>query len=197
MIELTMCFSLDLIVDDGVEAETLREFFDKHLIQRWHGKQDVSRSGSITYWGHRWSRNQPVIYHDLPSKISGQVFCVHVEWRTKQASAVRALGIRRLRDLARFNHREFWTKKLQLRAVDYGKLGRIFRKTRRRNPWIVEWLPGHPFDMDRRIGRMIASASQRSPLGSVQAIKDFCPFNIDRALVKLPVEEYLPYDYIA
>ena len=196
-------FSLDLICQDRDEAEQLRHFFDVHLIQRWHGKRRVSRFENVSYWSNkRWTRNQPVIYHDQPSKVTGQVNCCHLEWRTCEASAVRAVGIERVRDLVDFNHRSFWKKRLVLRAIDMSKLGRTFKNSRRRKPWIRKDAFGREFDMDRWIGNIIARASQREgndgaparPSCSVQEILDFCrPQNLERALVEISAEPLLPF----
>lgn len=193
--------ALDLIVDDIDDAHALQEFFERHWVKKWPGKRRCNRCEGTAYWSeHRWVRNAPVLYCDRPSKVTGEVHCVHLEWRTSSADAVRKLGIKRLADLGKLDHTAFWRKRIQLEAIDLGKLGRAARKTRRSTPWIVEWIPGIPFDMDRRIGYRHAQAAQNiakggqpvRPFGSVQEIKASCLFDIRRAISKMPAEKWLP-----
>jgi len=194
--------ALDHITKDRRAADALHEYLDMHLVQPWHGKQRPWSFLTTSYnSGKRWVRNTNVIYSDRPSKVTGEVHCCHLERRIARASAVRAAGITDLASLIGFDHRAFWEKRLQLRAIDLGKLGRAVRKTKRRTPWIKRTSIGRhttmTIDLYEMLGRYIARAAQRPgpngnpvrDIGCVQEIMDYCKdrwgLNIRRAVIKL------------
>lgn len=194
-------FALDLIAESWWEADQLQEFMETHWVQRWRGKRRCAKVMNTAYGSQkRWVRNQPVIYSDRPSKATGEVYCCHLEWRTSQASAVRSANVAGLADLISFDFRAFWENKLQLRAIDPGKLGRAYLRTRRRNPWIKLDRRGRPIDMDRVNGNQIIRSFQklgpngeeRRPIGCAQEVIDRCWFDPARALVRIPTGEFLP-----
>ena len=194
--------ALDLTTASRRDADDLAERLSRTWIKPWRGKQVVARVGNTLYGAqNRRIRNQAVMYADQHSKATGEVYCVHLEWRITGADAVRAVGLSQLRDLIELDFREFWSKRLQLRHIDIGKLGRAFRRTRRRKPWVVEWWPSHVVDMDQRAGMIIARAAQRSgdddqparPVMCAQTILDYCKnVNIKQAVIRLENDNFLP-----
>jgi len=202
--------AVDLIADDARGAEALHDYLNLHQVQRWHGKQRPWSCGTTSYnSGKRWVRNTFVTYSSRPSKATGEIHCCHPEWRLARASAVRAAGITSLASLIGFDHRAFWERRLQLRAVDYGKLGRTARKTKRRTPWTTTWTTPRggtmTIDQDEMLGRQIARAAQRRgpnagnpvrDIGCVQEIMDYCKgrwgLGIGRAIIKLDATPFLP-----
>jgi hypothetical protein len=61
--------------------------------------------------------------------VTGELWCLHLEWRLRSLKAVRAAGIESGEDLIGFNHREFWQKRLLLFDVDRQRLGRLIRNS--------------------------------------------------------------------
>ena len=196
--------AVDLIAEDASGAEALHEYLENHLVQGWHGKQRPWSCGTTSYnSGKRWVRNTFVIYSNQPSKVTGEP-CCHLECRTATAKAVSDAGITNLASLIGYDHRSFWKKRLRLRAIDYGKLGRVRRGTPRRTPWIRTTRGGRSTDMDEMLGRQIARAAQRPgpdgnpvrDIGCAQEIIDYCKdrwaLDIRRAIIKLDATPLLP-----
>ena len=91
-------------------------WIDRHLIRRYHrGEQDIRFvEGETRYDARRRSANVTALYGDRASKVTGELFCLHVEWRCNRANALRRLGINSINDLVDFDHRAFWRKRLLL-----------------------------------------------------------------------------------
>lgn len=143
-------FALDLTVDDLRALEAVDAFFARHWVQRWRPAVRVETIAETRYsipLTHR-GRNRTAQYSDRRSKISSAL-CTHLEWRCGNAAAVKQQGIRTVADLVGFDHRAFWKQKLQLRRIDFGRLGRRLQRTSRRQP--------RPDDV--RIGYMAALAA--------------------------------------
>ena len=191
----------DHITKDRRAADALHEYLDMHLYQPWHGKQRPWSHAKTSYHsGKRWVRNTFVIYSSRPSKVTGEP-CCKLERRISTASAVRAVGITNLASLIGFDQAAFWNKALQLRAIDFSKLGRVRRGTPRRTPWIkTSTTPSGrtmTIDQDAMLGRQIARAAQRPgpdgnpvrEIGCAQEIMDYCKdrwgLDIRRAVIKL------------
>jgi len=193
--------ALDLTTTTALDSRRLQEFFETHWVQPWRRGQKLGKVGSTAYSGrHRWKRNAHVIYSDRVSKITGEANTCHLEWRISTKSAVSSAGINNFYDVLTFDHRQFWTKQLRLRAIDASKLGRTRLRTRRRKAWLKAGVNGREFDFDAKVGNIVARAAQREgpdgqpdrPLWCVQAIKDRSNFDISRAVAKLSNEWFLP-----
>ena len=186
--------ALDLITADFDELRELRDFIALHIVKRWHGKQrNVYCEETYYSRKNRWGSHQLVQYSTRPSKVTGQP-CVHLEWRAGGKVQVEAIGIYNLIQLATFNHREFWAKRLCLEEVDYTMLGKqILKRGRAKKP-----LQHGPYgDWDVRVGRLIgtaAAARERGPIS--QDIRDWCSgqewFRPETAMRRIDVEPYLP-----
>jgi hypothetical protein len=121
--------ALDFIYASAEERDAADKFFDRHIVRRWHGRnQEIRRFHNVVrYDGPRTARNSLKQYSEDHSRITGELYCLRVEWRINGAQAARAAGIIRPRDVLTFNHRKFWKKRLVLVAVDAGRLGRLLR----------------------------------------------------------------------
>jgi hypothetical protein len=80
--------TLDLTFEYRPDAEEAREFFHQHWVRRWHGRSQEIRQcgdgnfGSQTrYDAGRSAPNQLVLYTEAHSRITGELNCLHVEWR--------------------------------------------------------------------------------------------------------------------
>ncbi len=103
--------ALDLTTGKWWEADQLQEFMERHWVQRWRGQHCSAKYMNTAYWSdQRWVRNQPVVYSDRPSKVTGEVHCCHLEWRISQAPALRKANIASLADLINFDFRTFWDR---------------------------------------------------------------------------------------
>ncbi len=96
---------------------------DRRPSERVHEIED----GETRYDGPRWAPNLLVLYKDDCSRITGEPYCLHVEWKANGVRAVRGTGIHSPADLANFDHRTFWQERLRLVDVDPERLGRLIR----------------------------------------------------------------------
>jgi hypothetical protein len=79
--------------------------------------------GDTRYDADRAAQNGIVFYKEDHSRITGEEYCLHLEWRLNRLRAVRAAGIETGQDLLKFDHRAFWQKRLRLYEVDEGPDG--------------------------------------------------------------------------
>ena len=193
--------ALDLITASDADHEALRAVLDRCLVQPYHGKRKLNSYRDTSYSANkRWTGNSTTLYSDRESKVTGEIYCNHLEWRITGKRSAGSAKLSTFGEILYFDHRAFWQRKLRLYDVDLSKLGRAYLKTGRRTPWIEEWLPGRPFDMDRKIGQLVARGFQEigsyglpmKPIACAQVLKDNCKFNIDRALVRIPADALLP-----
>ncbi|MBI4185303.1 MAG: hypothetical protein HY521_15025 [Proteobacteria bacterium] len=196
--------SLDLISESPRAMEEVTEFVTKSWVRRWKrciGVGCVSDSTSVpkrrhpralgptTYWGRKGRPVRPALYMERYSRVSGEMFCTHLDWRVGGAEGVRAIGIESLADLITFDHQTFWSERLIFRAVDFPKLGRAWLETKRRSDWFRPDWRGVERNEDERVGRIIAAAGSAEIGPIVQNIIDFarkCGKDIGKALIPIP-----------
>jgi hypothetical protein len=107
------------------------------LLRRWHGrKQNIrivktsteeNRPSGTRYDAARSAANVIVVYGQSHSRITGELNCLHLEWRVSGLNSVRNAGIRSGWDILDFDHNQFWRKRLLLYDVDRERLGRLLR----------------------------------------------------------------------
>jgi hypothetical protein len=138
-----MEIAVDYIFADINQKDDAFYFLHQHLLRRWHGKKqkvklvrrqkrgsevvDEMAMGQTRYDAGRGARNGIVFYGTKPSRITGELDCLHLEWRINGKDAVQAVGIKTGDDLLKFDHYEFWKKRLLFYRVDEARLGRLYR----------------------------------------------------------------------
>jgi hypothetical protein len=208
--------TLDYILDSLAALDDAQEFLHFHLIRRWHskkqqvrlyrgsqerdsrGKRGAERVHEIElattrYDAGRWSRNGLVIYIDKHSRVTGELYCLHVEWRANGLRAVQAAGIKSASDLLEFDHHAFWKKRLHLVNVNPERLGRLFRNKasglKSRSPiFNTDWA-GRQTNVDQYWGSRIIKS-----VGSLQELLDTYrrEVRIDRILEPISNSAWLP-----
>jgi hypothetical protein len=188
-----MELSLDWTFDDEADRDDAFELVCRYHVKKHHRDQGVRFVRGVTrYTGPRQAPNVLATYRDKPSKVTGEVYCVHFDWRMKGAAVLHRAGINSIADLLNFKHREFWQSRLLMCALHYRDLGRIYRNqgTGRRRPWVI-FSPSRRFsyDVDQRTGATIVRI-----LGSTQAVIDRYRGKLDvrRCLVSINVRHLLP-----
>ena len=98
--------AIDYVFNSPVVRDEAREFFDRHMIRRWHSKKQqirAYRSGmedddegrvGTRYDAARGAPNMTALYRNEFSRVTGEVNCVHLEWRLNGLRAVRNAGIK-------------------------------------------------------------------------------------------------------
>jgi hypothetical protein len=163
--------ALDTIMPDEQSCWQLRDLFDNHYVQRWHGKRETRLfigAGGRTAKGR--SRGITLSwYDDRPSKITGETPCFHLEAQVQGSGAIRRLGINHPRDLLSLDHAALWGRQLTgcFFTVNVERLYRTWenrhRKTKRRKPDIDK----NGRNRDAAKGAVLFRAC-----GSVQAVVD-------------------------
>jgi hypothetical protein len=120
--------ALDFIHRSWADQFDAEEYLNRYKVRRWHLNQEVVRShDNTTYDGPPEAPNKMVCYKEDFSRITGELYCVHFEWRATGVDAVRSAGIRSGKDLLNFDHRAFWERRLLLRTIQVSNLGRWYR----------------------------------------------------------------------
>ena len=156
--------TLDMIYPDQRALEDAGEFLERHLVRRWHGRtQKIKVVGKTRYDAPRGAPNGMVMYPESYSRQTGELFCLHLEWRINNARAARGAGIRAGTDLLRFDHRRFWRERMLLVEIDAERLGRLMRNrrngTRSRTPDVGRF-SGIVTNLDRRRGGVVLKAQR-------------------------------------
>jgi hypothetical protein len=194
---------LDLIFEDIIQKEDAWTFFNQHLIRRWHGKkQEIrvvkSRSAAednpigTRYDAGRWAPNVIAVYAEDHSRVTGELHCLHLEWRLNGLKAVRSGGIKSSGDLLEFDYRQFWQTRLVLYTIDPERLGRLVRNhasgTRSRTAEIGQW-GGFNGNIDGKKGRILVRG-----FDTIQELIDHFgrTVRVHRALVLISSSQLLP-----
>jgi hypothetical protein len=178
--------ALDWTFHDYEKNAHAADTANRYVIKRWHRDSQGIRfvAGVTRYTGPRTAATNLVSYNDRPSRITGEIYCTHTEFRLRGVLTLKRAGIHAVEDLLSLDYREFWRERLIMRAVDPIKFGRKYRvhiegKENRRGA----------YEEDGRVGGRIVHM-----LGSTQAVIDKYRnrFNVSRCLVGLDVEHLLP-----
>jgi hypothetical protein len=200
--------SLDWTFDSEEARDAAHEFVRSHHVKRWHGEQRVTFHSGTRYTAQRRVPNKVVSYADQPSRITGEIHCVHVEWRLNGARTLRRAGIATVSVLLKLDHHQFWKDRLLLRRVNLEALGRqcnvhVLGKGRRRGPWIASYGPGKSirYNFDARAGYIVMQTSgskEKGTRGTTQAVVDECRklFDVSRCLEALEIPELLPGNFV-
>jgi hypothetical protein len=164
----------DLIV--GAEIKwALRDVFDDHFVQPWHGDQVQWRLNGGSYTSGKRARRKFAWYADEEAKVTGEVDCFHLEGRHVGVQSVRRAGVEHPRDLLTFDHGAYWAKRLTLFEVDYERLGRLHvsRGQRRRRPLLQVSRGGFVFNIDRAVGCILFRALSVHPGQHCRSVQQF------------------------
>jgi hypothetical protein len=143
------------------------------------------------YTGPPTAANNFVMYGGKPSRTTGELYCLHLEWRMRRHQNLERVGIVNVADLLKLDHRAFWERRLLLATFDLRKLGRMHRNYVRGIPgrsWVTSF-GTMPYDHDLRLGRLISFVT-----GSTQGVLDeFAPkFRVRDCLITVHVQHLLP-----
>jgi hypothetical protein len=196
--------AFDLVFKYRVDVEEAWDFLHQHLVRRWHRKSQeilVFRSaphgddagiGETRYDAGGPAPNRLVIYTEPYSRLTGEMYCLHIEWRLNGLRSVRSAGIESAQDLPEFDHRAFWQKRLLLYSVIRRRLGRLLRNritgNRRRTPEFHQ-SGRYGYDIEGKTGEVYVRRYD-----TVQKLIDALKSSsrIHRALLPIPNDSLLP-----
>jgi hypothetical protein len=196
--------ALDLVFNNLADRDEVWKFLHQHLVRRWHGKKQkikvirsenpsVAEKDYTRYDAGREAPNGLVFYTQRHSRITGELNCLHIEWRLNNCRATRRAGIETGLDLIEFDHRQFWKERLLLFVADKERLGRLINnhlKGRKSRISTTEQKGKHyRINIDQRTGDIHI----RSHDTIQELIDELGPtFRINRALVPISNETLLP-----
>jgi hypothetical protein len=127
-------FAMDILCKNKKQVTKLRKLLNGLLIFE-RKRSDIrfyhKKVKNIHYFGNRFEHSDiSVIYSDLPSKLDENRNCVHIEMRLYGSTTIKGFGIYTIQDLIEFQHKNIWDKYLDLRDVNYNKLGRLSAKAK-------------------------------------------------------------------
>jgi hypothetical protein len=149
--------AVDCVYNRPAERDDNFEYLDWHLIRRWHrigqeillvrGSHERDENGNripvtvedigraeTRYDAGRRAPNRIASYKESESRITGELNTLHYEWRASNRRAVESIGIERCGDLVKFDHHDFWKKRLLLVSLDIDRVARyLMHRSRRRN----------------------------------------------------------------
>jgi hypothetical protein len=187
--------ALDWVFEEEDALEFAYGFADQYLVKKYHRREHgINYFKETRYTGPPRVRTKIVLYPDKPSRITGEVHCLHFDFRMLNRDAVRRCGLTSVADLIQLDHHQFWQQRLLMCALQPRKLGRRYHnhvegKGRRHTPWIISGRNGFAYDVDKSIGNTIIRA-----LGSTQKVLDEYGryFRVRDCLRQLDVRHLLP-----
>jgi hypothetical protein len=137
--------ALDCLFNCKAHRDDAWDFLHGHLVRRWHSRSqririiqndDQEEDGFGTrYDAGRGSPNNIAFYEEGHSRVTGELSCLHLEWRLNQLKAVRThTHSRRHRigpHLLDFDW-QFWKERLLLVNVNKPRLGRLLNNHKKR-----------------------------------------------------------------
>lgn len=167
-------FTLDLIFESEEARDRAYEFIDRHHVKKGH-RGNVRYFKKTRYTDRRWAPTNFVAYRPAFAKLTGELYCLHLEWRVCGVAALRRMRIDGIKDLIEFDHHAHWVPRLRLRTFDFARLGRTYsnglmkkRKITPRKPRIYKTRRGFEYHTDKRLGQHLLRINE-----SVQRVIDF------------------------
>jgi hypothetical protein len=183
--------AIDYISSTRRESMQINDLFEDHFVHSRHGKHQVVKfdNGGVAT-GQRRKGRRFVWYSDLPSKVTGELNCFHLEGRHQGTDALRRINVYEPSDWLTFDHATYWRQNLRLLDVNLERLGR-FGSGRRKS--LVEHFSSGTFNRDLFRGSILfrdRAAVEELQRYSIQRFAD----NSSRAqcLHKLNVSALLP-----
>jgi hypothetical protein len=151
--------ALDWTFDDPLLLVDAKRAVIAYLIKLWHRNHIAVVKDTTRYYAPATSRTVLLVYADKECRVTGEVYCVHIELRLKSSGRIKRAGLGSVTDLLQADWTEFWEHNLDLRAVEGEKLGRQWNVkstgSKRRKPWVTVGDSGLRYNRDARTGGVL------------------------------------------
>ena len=168
------------------QLDTAEKLVRLYSVKKYHRDQGIRWFKRTRYSGPRSAPTNLVIYPDKHCKVTGELHCLHFDFRMKGAAALRRAGITSISDLLALDYDEFWRKRLLFYELDVSRFGRLYHNhhnaSNRRHQWVIDDGYGLSCDVDRRHGTLIFRNC-----GSVQKVIDKYRKQIDVRSCLIPI----------
>lgn len=113
----------DLSPHPHVTRSALTQWINQHVLLRWRRRGDMLDVETTLYWIQQKARKRRssrdiAFYSDRPSKLTGELDCIHLELRLQNASAIKREGIERAIDLIDLDPQALFAKHIRLVSFD-------------------------------------------------------------------------------
>lgn len=184
--------ALDLTFDSAEELDAAHDLIGSLHWKTHHGKQEVRIvNGETRYSAPRSAPNVFVTYADKPCRITGEVFCLHMEWRMRG----KALRNTSLAATLEQGPRAFWRSRLIFREIDLTRFGYLALnrqdRTKRRGEHQAVSRGGFIYDLDLRAGGILMHSLGKSTQAVLDSFKCARP---NQFSISLSVDHLLPSD---
>ncbi|WP_262964287.1 hypothetical protein [Methylobacter psychrophilus] len=118
-------FAMDILGSQNQVAK-LSELLIERIVfeRRSRNRFYYNQHENTHYFGQRFKHSDIlVLYSDRESKVASGRQCVHIEMRLYGSKILKKFDIYAIQDLIDFSHDKIWNKYLDLRDVNYTKLG--------------------------------------------------------------------------
>jgi hypothetical protein len=87
--------ALDITSDSELAARKLHWAIEQCIVQPWAGNRNICNYMGTTYTGQRQPgpHDHLAIYSDEPSRATGELNCVHIEWRYQGRKRLLKIGV--------------------------------------------------------------------------------------------------------
>jgi hypothetical protein len=169
------------------QLDTAEELVRLYSVKKYHRDQGIRWFKRTRYSGPRSAPTNLVIYSDKHCKVTGELHCLHFDFRMRGAATLRRAGITSIFDLLALDYDKFWGKRLLFYQLDLGRFGRLYhnhhKASNRRHRWVIDYdYGGLSYDVDRERGRLIFRNC-----GSVQEVIDKYRKQIDVRSCLIPI----------
>jgi hypothetical protein len=171
--------ALDIITDSDLEARNLHWAIEQCIVQPWAGNRNICNYLGTTYTGQRQPgpHDHMAIYSDEPSRATGELNCVHIEWRYQGRKRLFKIGIEEPGDLPAFDFNQYWRSHLPLHFLDLERYGRWLSNKetgqRRQKPAIAPSQRGDCYNLDLQNGLVSYLAHSLHPNGKQRSLQQF------------------------
>jgi hypothetical protein len=177
-----------------VEANALIEWINQHVLLRWRRPVNMLDVEATLYWTRQSDRDRRsnrdiAFYSHRPSKMTGELDCIHLELRLQNASAIKREKIERSTDLIDLDPQALFRK--HIRLVSYNPQERkqhVIRNTVKHDRLTYRSKQTSAFTDRYRssIHRYANARWERAQFDRVQKCKDVSPQYVAR-LATLPM----------
>jgi hypothetical protein len=132
--------ALDWIFDNEEDRDRAYDLVQQTLVKRHHrAEHGVRRVLRTRYTAPPRVKTKIVIYDDRHCRVTGELYCLHIDFRMQGKNSLRQNGIEHVNEIIVLDRRAFWNGRLLLFTFTPRILGQRYsnwRRGTRRRTWI-------------------------------------------------------------
>lgn len=153
----------DVVFDEEEDVLALKRLIASHFVQPRHRTRQATvfletenyRTSELYDDKGRPKPGVNFQSYDIPSKLTGEWSCLHIEMKVTGSAACRRLGIDHPTDLIGFNYDALWNQHLVLCEVDRERFGRRLRNKANKTWCKTSAITKSGYNADRAAGNLM------------------------------------------